>query len=177
MRIDSEKDGTRATIAPSGLIDTRASQEFEQHVVGLFGDGVRSVIVDLSQVDLITSAGIRVLVMMGQRLQRNGGGLVLCSLSETVRGVFDVAGLLNQFRIAATRDEAAKQLATLSAPAAAPAGSTLTRLLQRLLVEDTPDSSRSGDAPPPERSRVTVELLELFARTHAASDDPVAPSP
>jgi stage II sporulation protein AA (anti-sigma F factor antagonist) len=174
MRIDSEKDGARATITPSGLIDTRASQEFEQHVVGLFNDGVRSVIVDLSKVDLITSAGIRVLVMMGQRLQRSGGGLVLCALSETVRGVFDVAGLLNQFPIAATRDEAAKQLAASSTPAAAPSGSKLTRLLCRLLEEG--DAPAAGAAPDG-RSRLAAEIVDLFERTHASSgDDPAAPS-
>ena len=175
MKIDSEKDGARATISPSGLIDTRASQEFERHVVGLFNDGVRLVIVDLSKVDLITSAGIRVLVMMAQRLHRTGGGLVLCALSATVRGVFDVAGLLTQFRIAATRDEAAAMLAAAqSVPNGRKgSGSKLTRFLRQLLADDdmAPSPRQAADVVSGSRSRVATEILGLMERTPAPGGD------
>jgi stage II sporulation protein AA (anti-sigma F factor antagonist) len=175
MKIDSDKDGARATISPSGLIDTRASQEFERHVVGLFNEGVRLVTVDLSKVDLITSAGIRVLVMMAQRLQRTGGGLVLCALSAQVRGVFDIAGLLGQFRIAATRDEAAAILAAVQSVPSGKSGSgtKLTRFLRQLLTEDdaAPSPRRAADTASGSRSRVASEILALMERTTAPGGD------
>ena len=173
MKIDSEKDGARATVSPSGLIDTRASQEFERHVVGLFNEGARFVIVDLSKVDLITSAGIRVLVMMAQRLYRTGGGLVLCALSATVRGVFDVAGLLTQFRIAATREEAAAMLAQQKPDGKKIAGSKLTRFLRQLLTDDdmAPSPRQAPDVVAGSRSRVASEVLGLMERTPAPGGD------
>jgi stage II sporulation protein AA (anti-sigma F factor antagonist) len=179
MKIDSQKDGVRATIAPSGLIDTRAAQEFERHVVGLFSEGVRLVTVDLSKVDLITSAGIRVLVMMAQRLHRTGGGLVLCALSDTVRGVFDIAGLLAQFTIAATREDAAAMLATMQSapPSRAASGSKLTRFLRQLLTEDdaAPSPRRAADVVAESRSRVASEILAVMERTTAPGDPPDPP--
>lgn len=168
MQIQSAREGLVATVAPAGLIDTRASQEFERHVVGLFNEGARAVIVDLSKVDLITSAGIRVLVMMAQRLQRSGGGLVLCALSDTVRSVFDIAGLLSQFRITGTRDEAATLLASVQAGPAtgAPAVSRVTRLLRQVLAEDdapVPGGPAAGDA----RSPVTAHVADVLAPSDA----------
>jgi stage II sporulation protein AA (anti-sigma F factor antagonist) len=173
MKIDSARDGHVATLALDGLIETRAAQELEKHVVGLFGDGVRSVVVDLSKVDLITSAGIRVLVMMAQRLQRSGGGLVLCALSAKVRGVFDIAGLLAQFRIVDTRADAAAQLAALetrevsSAPARV---SKLTALVCDLLEEDS--ASAAAGTPPAGGS--TPSTLAVHVRDLLQSLDPPA---
>jgi stage II sporulation protein AA (anti-sigma F factor antagonist) len=174
MKIDSQKDGARATISPSGLIDTRASQEFEKHLVGLFNEGMRQAVVDLSQVDLITSAGIRVLVMMAQRLLRNGGGLVLCALSPTVRGVFDVAGLLGQFRIAGSREEAATLLGAMQgSPARARATSKLTRLLVQLLAEDDGPARDAGGTGA--RSPLADEIVALMERTTAAGGGAAEP--
>jgi stage II sporulation protein AA (anti-sigma F factor antagonist) len=178
MNIKSERDGTLATVGLDGVIDTRAAQEFEKHIVGLFAEGARSVIVDLSKVDLITSAGIRVLVMMAQRLGRSGGALVLCALSAKVRGVFDIAGLLTQFKIVDSRGDAAALIATL-APAAAPAApartSKLTDALLQLLEEDralSPSASPGRGSP----SKLAQAVRGVLQRGIATDDSSAARS-
>ena len=165
MELQSTREGLTAVAEAAGIIDTRASQEFERQLVGLFDAGVRSVIIDLSKVDLITSAGIRVLVMMAQRLQRSGGALVLCALSDNVRGIFDVAGLLKQFRIAATRAEAVSQLASVhSTPAAAPPAplSKVARLVTKVLAEDGSAIEPPPAGNPAAPSALTTQVLELL---------------
>ena len=173
MNIKSERDAAVATVGLDGVIDTRAAQEFEKHVVGLFAEGARSVIVDLSKVDLITSAGIRVLVMMAQRLTRGGGALVLCALSAKVRGIFDIAGLLTQFKIVDSRAAAAAHIAGLApAPvAAAQKTSKLTHALLDLLDEDraiTPSASpRRGS--PSTLARTVRDVLQRGLETDEPS--------
>ncbi len=111
------KDGI-CVIAPGGVIDTRTAQAFETTLVQAFTSGTRAFAVDFGKVTLITSAGIRVLVMMTHRLQRAAGGLVLFALSDRVKTVFEIGGLLQQFRIAGSEAQA---LELLSKPKDAPA--------------------------------------------------------
>jgi len=113
----STKDGI-TIVSPAGVIDTRTAQAFETTMVQAFGSGARAFAVDFSRVTLITSAGIRVLVMMTHRLQRASGGLVLFALAERVKTVFEIGGLLQQFRIVAGEPQA---LELLSKPKDAPA--------------------------------------------------------
>ena len=163
MPIQVVRDGPVAIIELDGLIETRASQQFEKEASALFGDNIAAVVVDFARTALITSAGIRVLFMMGQRLHRSGGGLVLCSMNERVRGVFEVARLLPQFQVTATRQEAVAQLATLvqtRAPAPPPA-SRLTRLVGSALSDHGPEpGQRAGD----KRSRLSKIVLKALKR-------------
>jgi anti-anti-sigma factor len=163
MPIQVVRDGPVATIELDGLIETRAAQQFEKEAAALLGGNVLAVVVDFTRVALITSAGIRVLFMMAQRLHRGGGGLALCCLSDRVRGVFEVAKLLQQFRVTATRQEAIAQLSALvqtRAPAPPPA-SRLTRLVATALSEHGPEP-----VPPPggRRSRLSATVERALKR-------------
>ncbi len=133
MEIATRAEGTLATLAVGGTIDTRAANEFEAELVKAVEAGARQVIIDFTRVDLITSAGIRVLVLFAKRLNGIGGGFALCCLSADVRRVFDISGLSTQFRIAATVADAAAAL-NVAAPAAARSrGSRVARLVGTLL--------------------------------------------
>ncbi len=114
-----------AVIAPTGVIDTRSSMAFESALVQAFTAGTRRFAVDFTRVDLVTSAGIRVLVMMVHRL-RGAGGIVLFGLSDRVRTVFEIGGLLQQFTLKTNEAEALAHLAQ-QADAPAPAASRESR--------------------------------------------------
>lgn len=163
MPIQVVRDGPVAIIELDGLIETRASQQFEKEASALLGDNVAAVVVDFAKAGLITSAGIRVLFMMGQRLRRSGGGLALCCLSDRVRSVFEVAKLLGQFRIADTRPAAVAQVAALAGKpaAAAPVKSKLTRIVGQALLDDGPEPSAAAAGKP---SAVTTAVLTALRR-------------
>jgi anti-anti-sigma factor len=61
------------------------------------------VMVELESVSFMDSTGLRVLVEAQRRLQQRGGTLVIDGMSETVRRVLEVAGLLAE--LAASDDE------------------------------------------------------------------------
>jgi anti-anti-sigma factor len=154
-----------AVIEPAGVIDTRASIAFEKQVVELLAAGKRLFAIDFSKVDLITSAGIRVLVMLAQRLQGNGA-MVLFALGEQVRTVFDVAGLMRQFRVAASRQEALQMLSAdrqARAPAAAPS-SKVARLAMRLLAGDADAAPETGPVDRTAKSQLAAEVATLLRK-------------
>jgi anti-anti-sigma factor len=165
MDLTTTTDGALATLAVVGTIDTRASGDFESALVKAVEGGARHVIVDFSRLDLITSSGIRVLVLFAKRLSAKGGGFVLCCLSADVRRVFDIAGLSGQFRIVPTRADAIATLTTGTAPEHQTRGSRVTRLVGSLLGGRSEPPKHGAPADAAARSPLSKQVAQLLAES------------
>jgi anti-anti-sigma factor len=88
-----------------GKIDTANAEATEQL---LFAEtaGARQLVIDLSAVGYINSAGLRVLLGAGSHMRSVGGRLILCAVPSYIKEVLDVAGLSSMFPICVTRAEA-----------------------------------------------------------------------
>lgn len=110
MEITEQKSAGVVTLRLSGRLDTTTAPAFEARILGGIESGDRHVVIDLAQLDYISSAGLRVIVLAGKRLNAANGKLVLCSLKDRVREVFDIAGLSSIFSIYGSHDDAAREL-------------------------------------------------------------------
>ncbi len=106
LEITCEDHGDVRLLAVSGALDARSARECEQKILDSVSEGRRSLLLDFSGLELIDGAGLRMLVMMGQRLAAEGGGLALCALRPRVQRVFDMVRLPRRLRIHARRSEA-----------------------------------------------------------------------
>jgi anti-anti-sigma factor len=68
--------------------------------------GHQRVVVDFGLVDYVSSVGLAALEGAGARCARDRGVLVLCSLTESVQIVFDLAGSLPDLPIEPSRERA-----------------------------------------------------------------------
>src|SRR6476659_9013913 len=102
---EARVDGVVA-VAPAGRIDTTTAPVLEQHLLRLLVAGERRIVVDFAGVDYISSAGLRVMLLLARRLQDAGGRLGLCGMGDPVRPVFQLAGFLPLFVVLETRDAA-----------------------------------------------------------------------
>lgn len=109
---DARVDGVVA-VAPAGRIDTTTAPVLEQHVMALLAGVDRRIVVDFSGVDYISSAGLRVMLLLARRVQDVGGRLALCAMGEAVRQVFQLAGFLPLFTVCDSREAAVRQIAGL----------------------------------------------------------------
>lgn len=164
MELKTVKHDEVVVITAVGMIDTRGSMRLEREINTHFEGSIRRFVVDLAGVELITSAGIRVLVMLVKRLA-GSGGLVLTGMNENVQAVFDIAGLLTQFTILANPDEGVARLRLSAAAPAPPQKSRISRAAHRLLSTDGIESGAfaadpGGRAP----SKLAVEVAQLLAR-------------
>jgi stage II sporulation protein AA (anti-sigma F factor antagonist) len=66
--------------------------------------GARSLILDLAQVDYISSAGLLAVDLAAKHLAAIDGVLVLCSLPEPLRIAFELAGFLTRYPVEPSRD-------------------------------------------------------------------------
>jgi anti-anti-sigma factor len=110
MEIHEENQGGVTVVVPHGRVDSSSAPELEGHLLGHLGAGKAQLVVDFTSVEYISSAGLRVLLMLAKKLQGPGGRLVLCAMPESVRLVFELAGFLPIFEIEETRDAAVARL-------------------------------------------------------------------
>ena len=65
-----EKQGDITIIAPRKSVDVSTAPELEQFVVSQLDNGARKIIMDLSQVDYISSVGLRVMLLTAKKLKK-----------------------------------------------------------------------------------------------------------
>jgi anti-anti-sigma factor len=97
---------------PKGRLDSSACPAFEAEIVGALGAGNQRVLFDFSELDYISSAGLRVILMAAKRLKESGGKMALCSLNEMIREVFEVSGFDRILEIQPNADSARTRLAS-----------------------------------------------------------------
>lgn len=82
----------------------------ENQLSGAIDVGDHEIVVDLSSVEYISSAGLRALLAALKRLKALGGTMVLCSLHPYVKEVFDMTGFSRIFTMCSSREEALQSL-------------------------------------------------------------------
>ena len=122
MKVLQRTHGSVAVVTPVGRIDSTTSSSLEEVTRGIVDSGARDVLVDLSDTDYISSAGLRVFLVLAKRLRDLRGRLVLAALGEPVRQVFQLAGFLPLFTIDATLDAALARFDTTASTGAGARG-------------------------------------------------------
>ena len=105
MDLREEKIGGVTVVEVKGRIDsTTAPALGERLTTSLEASKVR-VLLDLSRLEYISSAGFRILLLAAKRADETGSRLVLCGVSGKVRQLFDLGGFIDLFTIVGSRDE------------------------------------------------------------------------
>ena len=94
------------TIVPRGRLDLPAARAVEDALNELCDAGRGRVVVDLSEVDYMASAGLKALLTGVRRARLLSGDVRLAAMNERVREVFEMSGFDQVFSIYATPAEA-----------------------------------------------------------------------
>ena len=90
MKVEKFINGDELTLQVAGRVDTTNAGDFEK-VVTTSLTGVKSLIVDFSRLDYISSAGLRVLLIAIKQMKRQGSMKVI-NANEMVQEIFEVTG-------------------------------------------------------------------------------------
>jgi anti-anti-sigma factor len=93
-------------VALKGRLDAATSKAVEERLLALIESGEVRVVVDLEQLQYISSVGLRVLMLAAKRLRTANGAIVVCALQPTVQQVFEIAGFTGIFRSFPSREAA-----------------------------------------------------------------------
>ncbi len=92
MDIVTELIGDETHVVLSGRLDAAWSNAVNQSLQEIVHSGCHSIALNLANVDYLSSAGIRVLVILAKHLQKIGGRLRLADASPAVREVLQLVG-------------------------------------------------------------------------------------
>lgn len=90
MNVVKKMDGTTAEVAVEGRLDTTTAPALEQELNGIV-PGADKLILDFSNLEYISSAGLR-LLLATQRKMSEKGGMIVRHANEMVMEVFEVSG-------------------------------------------------------------------------------------
>lgn len=101
-----ERDVTGITVlAIEGRIDSTTAGAFGARIEAAVNGPQRRVLLDVGELEYISSAGFRVLYLAAKRAGETGAKLVICCMPERVRELFSIAGFLKFFTVAGTQEE------------------------------------------------------------------------
>ena len=92
MEITQRVEGDITVFLPDGRIDTLAADEMDQALQAAVAGGSHKIVVDMSKVDYISSAGLRSLAAVLVKCRDEGGDMKLAALNKRVDRVFKIIG-------------------------------------------------------------------------------------
>lgn len=98
MDIAIQREAPEARIALTGRLDVASAPLLQDFVAALSGP-LESLVVDCAQLEYVSSAGLRALLMAHKRAMRDGSPLVLEQVADTVCEVLDMTGFSKVFDV------------------------------------------------------------------------------
>ena len=93
MTIEKKINGEELTLIVSGRLDTQTAPELENEIDASLA-GVKELIFDMTSLDYISSAGLRV-ILKAQKTMNAQGAMKLTGVNDSIMEVFDITGFLD----------------------------------------------------------------------------------
>jgi len=106
MNVNETRRDGYLIVTPVGRLDSNTSPAFDRHLSGVIARGDTRLVVDLSQVEYISSTGLSAFLSAAKKIKAAGGRLALSHLNSRIRLVFEMSGMLRLFPTYASTDDA-----------------------------------------------------------------------
>jgi anti-sigma B factor antagonist len=107
MKISTSPAENEVTLVEvTGDVDGYTAPSLNKALNDVLTKGHSRLLLDASQIEFLSSAGLRVLTSAQREARRLGGEVRLFGLSARVRKVFEMSGLVDLFYVADTREQA-----------------------------------------------------------------------
>ncbi len=93
MKIKKTTEGSKLTIALEGRLDTSTSPTLSKELDTCL-DGVQTLVFDLTDLEYISSSGLRVF-LSAQKAMNKKGSMIVKNASEMVMEIFDITGFVD----------------------------------------------------------------------------------
>jgi anti-anti-sigma factor len=110
MDISTEKEKNYAIVGVKGKIDAVTSPEFEKSLSDLINQGDKILLMDLTGLEYISSAGLRSILSTAKKLKTVDGQMIFFGLQGSVKDVFRISGFGSIFKIHDSEADAIKGL-------------------------------------------------------------------
>jgi anti-sigma B factor antagonist/stage II sporulation protein AA (anti-sigma F factor antagonist) len=106
LEIEERTDGDVVTVQPNGKIDTMTAKGFETRLMNHVESGNGPLLVDMQNVDYVSSFGLRSLLIVAKQMAPLGRKFVLYDVNPSVIEVLRVSGFLRIIDVVSGRQDA-----------------------------------------------------------------------
>lgn len=92
MHITEEHIGKALVLRPTGRLDGSTAAEFEKTLLARLDPPPTQLLLDLAELDYVSSAGLRAILVAAKRGRGVGCPLAVCRARDYIREVFEVSG-------------------------------------------------------------------------------------
>ena len=110
MPIESVREGGTLIAKAEARIDGANAKAFQDELESVIEREDHAVILDLENLFYISSAGLRVILLTAKALQRQETEFAVCSLSDSVKEIFQISGFDKIISMHSTVDDAKNAL-------------------------------------------------------------------
>ena len=98
----------------TGSLDAHNFEELEHVFDSYFDQGIYNLIVEITRLEYVSSAGVGVFIGAAGRAQANEGNIVAVAPKESVREIFDLLGVTHIFPVVDNHKKAIAHFTTVS---------------------------------------------------------------
>jgi len=109
MEINTRKEGNVLVILLKGRLDAVTAPDFDKRIEGLLSEGEKEMIINFTELEYISSAGLRSILATAKHLKAKGGRILLAELRGAVKEVFEISGFYSIFQIFGSEADALNQ--------------------------------------------------------------------
>jgi len=95
-------------VSVEGRIDTTNAGEFEKSVMMVIEGGSIKIILNCSDLNYISSSGLRVFLVVQKKMMAAKGQFRLCNLQPAIKEIFDISGFSSIFSVFPDQEAALK---------------------------------------------------------------------
>jgi anti-sigma B factor antagonist len=110
MEIIQKKDYGITCLKIKGRMDTAVAIETENAVDKLLKGNNKRLLFDLTELEYLSSYGLRMLLNAAKKIKMMGGKIILCSLVGNIKEIFDICGFSANIPIADSVESGIKVL-------------------------------------------------------------------
>ena len=99
MEIKSSKTGNVTIVRLKGRADISNASKLENTCKKILEQNEKDIIIDGSQLEFISSAGLRVLLKLAKEVKKMQGRLAIAHVNDLVRNIFEISGFVELFPI------------------------------------------------------------------------------
>lgn len=90
MEIIKELEGTILSVSLVGRLDTNTAPKLEEQMSDVL-DGITELNLDFRKLDYVSSAGLRVLLVLQKKMSKQGS-MTIYNVNDQIAEVFDITG-------------------------------------------------------------------------------------
>jgi anti-anti-sigma factor len=110
MDINYVKEGEITIVRVNGRLDANTAPVADKTIKKILKGNCLQMMFDFSKLDYLGSGGLRIILGATKELRRKGGQIVLCSLPNLVKEIFEVSGFNSVVPISESVDSVIDQM-------------------------------------------------------------------